>query len=136
MKLDLSIVHVKYSRMETSRRSTYRLVLKEALDDFRGIWNQMLEILENREDRHHSVAANLGMTEWKHWYCTHTALSIKSEKRYTSTYVAVTVVETLLDGGNEWLNDLGLLELAEEAQSGATNKLVRVLEILAESDMR
>lgn len=45
-------------------------------------------------------------------------------------YVVVAVVETLLDGRDEWLNDLSLLQLAKEPQCRSAHELVGVLEIL------
>jgi hypothetical protein len=44
----------------------------------------------------------------------------------------VAVLETLADGGDERFEKLGLLDLLEEAQSGATNVLVGVLQVVAD----
>ena len=44
--------------------------------------------------------------------------------------VRVSVLQTLSDGWHEWLHQLWLFQLAQESQSGATDKLVGVLKIL------
>ena len=47
-------------------------------------------------------------------------------------YIAVSIAETLLDGGHQGFKKLRLLELAEESQSTSSNKLVGVLQSLQE----
>ncbi|KAI3494698.1 hypothetical protein L1887_40514 [Cichorium endivia] len=47
-------------------------------------------------------------------------------------HVAVAVLETLADGGDERFEKLGLLDFLEEAQCGAANVLVGVLQIIAD----
>ena len=42
--------------------------------------------------------------------------------------------KTRPDGGHEWFKQLGLLELTQEAEGGASNELIWMLEILCVCD--
>lgn len=44
--------------------------------------------------------------------------------------IGVSVFQTLPDGGHQWLQQLRLLQLTQEPQGGAPDKLIRVLQIL------
>lgn len=44
--------------------------------------------------------------------------------------IGVSVFQTLPDGGHQWLQQLRLLQLTQEPQGGASDKLIRVLQIL------
>lgn len=44
--------------------------------------------------------------------------------------IGVSVFQTLPDGGHQWLQQLCLLQLTQEPQGGASDKLIRVLQIL------
>ena len=44
----------------------------------------------------------------------------------------MSVLETLSDGGNEWLEQLGLLDLLEEAKGRASDVLVGVLQVISD----
>jgi hypothetical protein len=46
------------------------------------------------------------------------------------------VLQTLSDGRHEWLDQLGLLQLAQKAQSGAADKLIGMLQVLEVELMR
>lgn len=49
-----------------------------------------------------------------------------------AAYVAVAMFQTGTDSRHQWLQKLRLLQLTQEAQSGATDKLIRVLKVLNE----
>lgn len=44
--------------------------------------------------------------------------------------IGVSVFQTLPDGGHQWLQQLCLLQLTQEPQGGAPDKLIGVLQIL------
>lgn len=56
----------------------------------------------------------------------------KHSEHGIAPHEGVTVLQILLDGGHERLEDLGLLELAEEAKRAAANVLVRVHQVVAQ----
>lgn len=47
-----------------------------------------------------------------------------------SSDIGVSVFQTLPNGGHQWLQQLRLLQLTQESQGGAPDKLIRVLQIL------
>ena len=77
------------------------LALEEGGDELGRVRHQEVEVLVDGEYGHDGVAA----------------------------HVVVLVVETGLDRGHERLEQLGLLQLAQEAQRRAANELVRVLQV-------
>lgn len=72
------------------------------LDQFRAIGDQVLEALVDREDCEHGIAAHKG----------------------------VAMLKVVFYGRDERLEDLSLLELAEESKCAAADVLVRVREVI------
>lgn len=79
------------------------LGLEEGGNELSGIWNQRRGVLVNRGNSKDGILAN----------------------------VCVTVLETGSSGGKKGLDELGLAELAEEAEGVASNVLVGMLKIVS-----
>lgn len=79
------------------------LALEEVSNDLRRVGHEEVEVLVDGEDGEDGIAS----------------------------HVRVLVLKALTNRGHERLEQLGLLELAEEAQRRAFDELVRVLQVLA-----
>lgn len=82
------------------------LALEEIGDQLRRVGDEKVEVLVNGEDGHDGVSAHVG----------------------------VPVLQAGADGGHEGLQQLGLLQFAEEPQGGPADELVGVLQVFPASD--
>ena len=81
--------------------------------------------LGEHEPLHHLVAVG-------HERRAEVLAHVERRERRVLAHVRVAVVEALLDRRHERLEDLGLLDLAQEAQHAAAHVLVRVVQVVAQ----